>query len=57
MTNWQWAVVAIVCVIAGIVVSRLLIPTRKRNRAPTARKTADEIAVSELLPWLALQPC
>ena len=26
MTNWQWAVVAIVCVVAGMVVSRLLKP-------------------------------
>jgi uncharacterized membrane-anchored protein YhcB (DUF1043 family) len=31
MTNWQWAVVAIVCVIAGVVVSRLMNPDAKKN--------------------------
>ena len=31
MTNWQWAVVAIVCVVAGVVVSRLLHPDAKKK--------------------------
>jgi len=38
MTNWQWAVVAIVCVIAGIVVSRLLNPDAKKKPGSDRKK-------------------